>query len=430
MTRDEHCNQFLKNHRLLASQYDYKEILKSFWSEMEKGLKGEDSSLKMIPSYISIPDSAPKNKKIIVLDAGGTNFRTAVINFDEESNTKIEYFEKYPMPGIKKEYTKEEFFNQIAEYLRPVLDESDQLSFCFSYATKIDSQRDGTLLVWTKEIKAPEVVGEKILANIGLALKEKGLPCPKTMLIMNDTIASLLAGVTATKFSKEFNYIGFILGTGTNCSYIEINSSITKEEGLIDNQKQAINVESANFNKIERGDIDIAYDNTTNNPGQYVLEKMISGGYIGNLCYKILSVASSEGLLSETTMSKLEKRGTIDEKALNTILEGLLSQQPDFEDCSNNDLITIKTIISEVVERAALLTATNMAAAIIKSSNSSDIKKFCVSADGSVYYKLYSFRERAEKYLAEILLPYNIEIKIVKINDAPLIGAAVAGLSI
>lgn len=424
------CYGFLLKHKLLASQYDVKEILNSFLEEMEKGLAGTESSLAMISSYISIPETAPKNKKIIALDAGGTNFRTTLIKFDEESNPHIEYFTNNPMPGMERQFSKEEFFNKIVEYIQPVLKESDRLGFCFSYPAVIDQQRDGTLLYWTKEVNAPEVVGEKILANLTKTLQQRSLPCPKSMVILNDTVASLLAGVTATQFSKEYNYIGFILGTGSNTSYLETNRNIKKEKGLVLNQYQAINVESANFNKFERGDIDQAFDQTTANPGKYILEKMISGGYLGNLCYKILLTAAEEGLLSSATSQKLLKLENLSTPFLSNIVSDSLNQQTCFDGCPDNDLLIIKSIITETVDRAALLTAINIAAAIFKSAKSSDTKKYCVAADGSVYYKLYSFRERAEKYLDEILKTSGIEYKTIQIDDAPIIGSAVAGAAI
>jgi hexokinase len=98
---------FLLKHRLLADQYGAEEIVAAFHSEMEKGLAGNQSSLAMIPSYISVPETPPKNQKIIVLDAGGTNFRTALVRFDKESVPHIDYFANNPMPGIDKEVTKE-----------------------------------------------------------------------------------------------------------------------------------------------------------------------------------------------------------------------------------------------------------------------------------------------------------------------------------
>lgn len=427
MTAASRCEEFLSKHRLLADQYSADTILSAFLDEMERGLAGRESSLAMIPSFIPLPEKAPKNEKIIVLDAGGTNFRTALIRFDEHSAPHIDFFINNPMPGIEKEISGDEFFGRIAEFIRPVLKESDRLGFCFSYPAAIDRQREGTLLYWTKEVKVPDVVGQKILSGLSRGLKKVGLACPEHMLILNDTVASLLAGVTATAFSPGYEYIGFILGTGTNTAYIEKNADITKEKDL-PGGCMAINCETANFNRIDRGDIDIACDSTTASPGKYVLEKMISGGYLGNLCHKTLLTAAAEGVLSPGMGGKLQRRESLGGPFIGTILSGSLDKEEGFTGSGAADLAAITEIVSAVVERAALLTAINMAAPVVKLAKARGGKRYCIAVDGSVYYKLHSFRARAETHLDAILKPYGVEYKIAQIDDAPLIGTAVAGL--
>jgi hexokinase len=421
---------FLSKHRLLASQYDPKSMIACFLEEMEKGLSGRKSCLAMIPSYISLPDKAPKNETIIVLDAGGTNFRTALIRFDAKSTPHIEYFTNNAMPGTECELTKEEFFNAIADYIRPVLSKSNRIGFCFSYPATIDRARDGTLLYWTKEIKAPGVVGKKIAAGLVSTLQKRAFPLPASVLILNDTVASLLAGVSATKFSPQYRYVGFILGTGTNTAYMESNKRIKKEKGLDPSGSQAINIEAANFNKIERGDIDIAFDRKSNSPGKHVLEKMISGGYIGPLCHAALNAAASEKVLSPAAGRMLLKRPQFVTRDLDAILEGSFASKGAFASLAKEDALAVRTIVTEIVERAAVLTAANLAAGVIKATDAGKSgKKVCISADGSVYYKLYSFRQRAEKVLFKVLDPYGISCEIVKVADAPIIGTAVAGLA-
>lgn len=426
MSNNTNVKNFLIQHRLSAEQYDGAKIISAFQDEMALGLAAKPSSLAMISSYIPIPKVPPHNEKIIVLDAGGTNFRTALIAFDQNSMPHIEYFANNPMPGIAEEVSKETFFNQIADYMGPVLKESDRLGFCFSYPTFIDKQRDGTLLFWTKEVKAPEIVGEKILSSLAQTLAKRGAAYPKKMLILNDTVASLLAGVTATQFSPDYGYIGFILGTGTNTSYVESNKNILKETGLNPADNQAINIESANFNKFERGDIDLKFDQTTASPGKYIIEKMISGAYLGGLCHQIILTAAAQGLISETGRERLMLMEQVATPMLGSILSDQLSPLIDF---SENDRGVFKELISETLERAALFTAINLTAAILKSARKGASQNFCIAADGSVYYKLFSFRQRAEKHLAAFAKAYNFTHKIVHVDDAPLIGTAVAGLA-
>ena len=59
----------------VAAKIDRQGMISTFLSEMEKGLKGEDSSLRMIPTYVGVNGKIPQGAKAAVLDAGGTNFR-------------------------------------------------------------------------------------------------------------------------------------------------------------------------------------------------------------------------------------------------------------------------------------------------------------------------------------------------------------------
>ena len=53
----------------------------------------------MIPTYINMEGEIPLNEPVISIDAGGTNFRVAVIYFDKNRKLVIEDFKNYPMPG-------------------------------------------------------------------------------------------------------------------------------------------------------------------------------------------------------------------------------------------------------------------------------------------------------------------------------------------
>ncbi len=135
--------KFLQSYKTDFEDFSMEEYCSIFLDEMEKGLNGENSSLHMIPTYIEVKDDVPLNEKVIVLDAGGTNFRVAVLYFDNNKNPVIACFDKYTMPGSDKEIDTKTFFNSIAGYLKKVIDESDKIGFCFSYPAEILPDKDG-----------------------------------------------------------------------------------------------------------------------------------------------------------------------------------------------------------------------------------------------------------------------------------------------
>ena len=152
--------EFLNRSKIDADQVDMDQLITSFLSEMEKGLAGApDSSLKMIPTYTTTSETILADQPVIVIDAGGTNLRTCLVRFDREKNPRISEFKKTSMPGVKSEVTAKEFFSIIADEVERLIDRSDRIGFCFSYAAEITSDRDGIPLVFSKEIKAPEVIG-------------------------------------------------------------------------------------------------------------------------------------------------------------------------------------------------------------------------------------------------------------------------------
>jgi hexokinase len=89
-----------------------------------------------------------------------------------------------------------------------------------------------------------------------------------------------------------------------------------------------------------------------------------------------------------------------------------------------------RLLFSRVIDRAALLAAVNISAAVLKSEGGKSPRHpVCVNVDGSTYYKTLGFQSRAEKYLRRILPPRGISYRLIRVGDSPLIGAAVAGLT-
>lgn len=427
-TSKEPALRFLKDNCLLADQIDPDAVLDDFLAEMDLGLAGENSSLAMIPTFISIDKPVPTFKPVIAIDAGGTNLRVATVVFDRDGNPKISNLAKHKMPGSVEKLSKNEFFEKFVEFIVPFADKTDSVGFCFSYPAEISPDRDGRLLSWTKEIQAPEVVGEYIGKNIFDRLEKRGHKLKFSLL--NDTVATLLAGRSVDFAQKFGTYIGFILGTGTNTAYLEHNRNITRCHGLDPESTQAINTESGNFSKCPRGPIDIEFDKTTENCGQYLFEKMISGAYLGGLCLVALKKAAEEDLFSRAGTLWIEAHEDLSTYEVDDIL-----RDPSrgiawgAREVSAEDKELIQYLCSVICERAAFFAALNISAAILKSSGEkSSSHPICVNIDGSVYYKIKGFSRMVEGFLEKIMGPKQISYDLIRVHDSPLIGAAVAGL--
>ncbi|MCF8364057.1 MAG: hypothetical protein K9G70_15705 [Prolixibacteraceae bacterium] len=422
------AQQFLKKHQLNASELNIQKLVNLFLKEMDAGLQGKEGSLMMIPTYIEADKELKPNEPVIAIDAGGTNFRTAKMYFDENMQLVTENLKNSKMPAIDEELSKEEFFKEMAGYLEEFKDESDKIGFCFSYAVEIYPNKDGKLLEWSKEVKAPEVIGEMIGKNM---LDAMGTP-EKQLVLLNDTVATLLAGQAATAGKTYDTYIGFILGTGTNTCYIESNKNITKTSDLNLSKSQIINIESGNFNKTPRTDIDLLFDSQTKNPGRYTFEKMFSGGYFGGLCTTALKVAANEGILTEESKNRMNDLDELTSEEVNKFVSGIdLDENPlTTVLVSAEDKAIVVEIIDAMIERAAKLVAANLAAVIIKTGKAKTAEKpVLMTIEGTTFYKLKNFPEMFEGFLQEFLSGQNKRsYEIVEVKNSSLVGAAIAGI--
>lgn len=420
------ATQFLKAHKMTADDVNMKEMVSNFLGEMDKGLSGEESSLLMLPTYIEAEGEVRANDPVIAIDAGGTNFRVAKVYFDENLKLITENISKAKMPGVDKELSKEEFFETFADYIQAYKTVSEKVGFCFSYAAEIYPNKDGKLLEWSKEVKAPEVIGTMVGEELLTAL---GTP-DKQMVLMNDTVSTLLAGKAARAVKSYDTYLGFILGTGTNTAYIETNKNITKTNGLNMEGSQIINIESGAFGKAPRTDIDIAFDNTTKNPGRYAFEKMFSGGYFGGLCTTALKVAAKEGVFSDpTAFENLEELSTEQVNKYVYGIEDAKSVLPGVFTHESDKLLAAE-IIDGLIERAAKLVAANIAAVILKTGKAKTHEKpVLMTIEGTTFYKLHGFREMFESFLQEFLSAENQRYyEIVEVENSSLLGAAIAAI--
>ena len=426
---------FLKSHGMYHGDIDMEEVCGAFLEEMAAGLAGLQSSLAMIPTYIETGKALPANKPVVAMDAGGTNFRAAVVHFDKNNEATIKKLRTKPMPGVQKEVSREEFFDTLAGYVKDIIEASERIGFCFSYPCEIAADKDGKLIRFVKEIHMSQIVGQRIGENLNAGLTRLGFTGPKHIVILNDTVTALLAGMAGFEDKQYDSYVGFILGTGTNSCYIEQNKNITKVEGLDAQGSMVINVESGGFGKAPRGKIDLQFDAGTNNPGVHTLEKMISGAYLGPLCLEVIRAAIKDGLFSSQGCEKLRAVKKLGTKHLSDYLtEPSAAYSPVGEAlfvASNYDKAIMAALIEAMVERAAKLTAVNLAAAVLKSGKGKNPQRpVCIVAEGTTFYSLPGLKEKVEEYLQEFLTGEKARYhKIVQVENATLIGAAIAGLT-
>ena len=414
---------------VLAADIDRQAMTAAFLSEMEKGLRGEESSLRMIPAYVGVDGKVPAGSKVAVLDAGGTNFRSAVVSIPP----KVEERRNQPMPGSRSSVGEDEFYEAFVAELKRVAPFANARRFgwCFSYNADVTPELDAKLNCWTKGIQAPAIVGQYVGSE--LAKRMGG----GTIAVVNDTVATLLAA-KATEGDRAYSsYIGFILGTGTNTAYVEKNRNITKVKGLDEGGSMIINAESGSMDKVARSRFDEAMDQKQPDPGHNPFEKMIAGGYLGPVGLEILKAAAKDGMFSPKAAQAIAGLGTLETMDLDNFCAGRRVEGREnaldgiFAD--PGDAGVARRLGVPVFERAAVLTAVHLAAFCIKTGEGADAAApIAINADGSTYYKTraIAFDATVRRELDDMLVRRrNIHYEIVpQVEDAPMVGAAIAAL--
>ena len=409
------AKEFLKLHWQSADQVDVNASVARFLTEMQQGLNGQ-GGLPMIPTYLTDVDRSKikTGAKRILIDAGGTNFRSAIGYFDEQGKVVIEDLRKTVMPASDRELSKEEFYTQIAKNVERLLPKAQDVGFCFSYQVEMGADVDGTVGKFSKEVKAPEVVGTRVGAETLAACKQLD-GADRRIVILNDTVATLLGGMATTN-ERYSAYLGYIYGTGTNVCYVEDTAKIAKVTNLA-RGRMLVNTECGNFSGFVQGDFDKAAIAKTADPTRQQFEKMTSGKYLADVICEALALAKKEKVFAgEVTLRPF---------ALKDVSSFLAGGEFPCQFAVERDKTFAAELCVELIRRAAKMGAiVNSALAIASCSDKS--LPVAVVCEGTTFNKLPHYREFFQAYLRDVLGQHGISYKILQGEDLNLVGTLMA----
>ena len=389
-----------------------KGIAYAFREKVEEGLSKKNAEIQCIPTFI-LPKAADVKGKALVLDLGGTNYRVAIVDFTREKPVI------YPNNGWKKDmsvmkspgYTREELFKELADLIVEIKREEEMpIGYCFSYPAESVPGGDAKLPRWTKGVDIRKMVGQFVGKPLLDYLNEKNKIKFTGIKVLNDTIASLFAGLTDKSYDA---YIGLIVGTGTNMATFIPADKIKKldpaysVEGLI-----PVNLESGNFHPPFLTAVDDTVDAMSDSMGKQRFEKAVSGMYLGDI------------LKAAFPLDEFEEK--FDARKLTAIMN-----YPDI----HKDIYV--QVARWIYSRSAQLVAASLAGliALLKSYNK-DIHRICLIAEGSLFWsesrkdKSYNIRvmEKLQELLRELQLE-DVEVHINNMSNANLIGTGIAALT-
>ena len=417
------------------SKERFKLIANEFAAAMDDGLNGRPSSLQMLPAFVGRPAGNEKGK-YLALDFGGTNLRVAEVELCGTKKPRISKMHKVSLKPIGGgvDYTSanvdvDALFDYIAQQIAIVDDGTDAvlLGHSFSYASQQTSLGRAKLVGWTKEIKVTGVAGQDINGLLSAALARQSIGNIQPVAVINDTTATLLAAA----YSQPEADLGSVCGTGHNTCYYE---DISHQE--VSTRVMAYNSESGGFDRLPFSAIDDQLDADSEYPGKQRLEKMVAGRYLGELTRRILLSGRSDcGMnfidacppfhrvdgISGIDVATFVGDETTDLAGISFWLE---KQLPGYSG-SLAERHFIKAVAEMVVNRSAALIAASYAGFLLR-MDPQHRRKHVVGINGSLYEKMPGFAIGIQRFL-ENLGGWNSEqVLFHLVDEAPLIGAAIA----
>ena len=413
-----------------------KAVRQAFRKEMQRGLSGAPSSLKMLPTFIDRASSRERGR-FIALDLGGTNFRVLQVELLGDGAVHIDHIGKYVIPEAAMHGDGEELFGFIARSIQQFLsdhridfDETISLGFTFSFPIDQSGIASGKLLKWTKGFSAAGVEGADVVMLLSKALQQEGLNNIEIAALANDTVGTLMA----KSYEDPDCDVGIIFGTGTNACYREKVANIKKLKcSSRDGAHMIINIEWGNFSRLSVTDYDRQLDRSTNNPGRQWMEKMISGLYLGEIARLILEQMIEDDVLLANSSARLNA-GDFETRHISIAESDRSDDLTNIKKClealglfasAYDDRAAVAAVCRIVSTRAARLAAAAISA-IVTWMDPELSRRHTIAIDGSLYEKHPHFRQRIIDTLEGLHGDAAAKIELTHAKDGSGTGVAVA----
>ena len=416
--------EFLDRHGINSEN-----LIISFWADdmcehMRDALCGDVRSMPMIPTYISNDGAVPRDVPVVVIDAGGTNFRSALVKFTDGGYQVME-MKKALMPGVEESCTWEEFISFTADQIESFMPFADRIGFCFSYEAEITPDMDGLVSNIDKEVEITGGEGKPVGASLIAELERRGIT-GKRVVVTNDTAAVLMGGSAMLDKSRYSAFIGQVSGTGTN-TCISLPCRMIKKLGVDSERGMIVNVESGAYDGMRGGDLDAVIDGQSLMPGAKLFEKLTAGAYLGGICLLLLNDAADIGAVSPETAEKIRALRDIDGSNVDAWANG---NDLDSVSANHEDEEFVIAVCRELLIRSARCMCVNlMALGRLCGQGTDKERPICVCAEGSLVQKSRIYRFELHRLLKEYCADtHGLYFELHADRDTTIPGTAAAAL--
>ncbi|MDD4334343.1 MAG: hexokinase [Desulfotomaculaceae bacterium] len=414
------------------------DIAEKFHEAMLAGLTGRKGPLKMLPSFLSIP-TGEESGMFLAVDFGGTNVRVSLIKLLGHGKIRVSKKNSVLLkdPGGSYDYTSSdvtgrELFCFLAAQIAGLVGSGAAvpLGLTFSFPTEMHALDKAVLIGWTKEFKTRMTEGRDINLLLHEALQRHGLHGVKPVAVINDTVGTLLTAA----YGDPHADVGSICGTGHNTCYLE-----PLPPGR--HGPMVINIESGNFDGLPVNDFDRELDLQSEKPGGQILEKMVSGRYLGELMRLVVLDLAHQGCLFQRKGGDMPgflcQTNTFSAEHMSLILSdktagfagtaAWLKGSAGIE-AALPELAALHTIASLLTTRSARLVAATWAG-VLRHLDPLLKNQHTIAVDGSLYEKMTGFAWRLREAMDEILQDRAGQVTLKSTRDGSGMGAAIAAAS-
>ncbi|RAK99912.1 putative glucokinase [Aspergillus ibericus CBS 121593] len=412
---------------------DVRRVTRHFVHQIKDGLAHQ--RVWQLPSYVRLVPTGREKGKFLAVDLGGRNCRICLVNLHGNSTfTTIQSKHSVP-PGVMVNPSYRPLFDFIAHRIAEFLDTQPglrntnqqlyQLGFTFSFTCEQTSLASGRLIHWDKGWDIPEAVGQDPCRMLQEAIDRLGLPVVVTVLA-NDGVGTLLTR-SYTSGQTASTLAAVIFGTGTNAAYVEKLANVSRIGSEIDpDEIMVMNTEWGCFDDqmevLPRTSFDDELDEASADPGTQMLEKRVSGLYLGELLRLVMLKLLRRNAFTMTcsNASWVFQRDGIDSSFLSELAKAdpnhakcaiqLIQHTLSAENVSEADAQAIQLVAAVIARRAARLAGASLAAIIIQSG------RLEMSAD-SVPDPGYSMN-RVQRFTADVTLLWRRLLRLAGIGSS------------
>uniref|UniRef100_A0A6I8NRC3 hexokinase n=1 Tax=Ornithorhynchus anatinus TaxID=9258 RepID=A0A6I8NRC3_ORNAN len=375
-----------KHRRLLAETlaplrlegHHLQELQAQMQKAMERGLRGEPSSLRMLPTFVRATPDGSERGDFLALDLGGTNFRVLLVQLRARTESGISITnEVYSLPENVIQGTGEQ----------------------------------GILLSWTKGFNASDCEGKDVVTLLRQAIARRKDVQLNVVAIVNDTVGTMMS----CAYDDLRCEVGLIVGTGTNACYMEEMKHVVTVPG--EEGRMCINMEWGAFGDdggLEHliTDFDRMVDKNSINPGKQKFEKLISGMFLGEIVRSILlHLTEREVLFRGRQIDRLQTKDIFKTKFLSDIERDSLALRQvraillDLGlQLTCDDALVVREVCQTVSRRAAQLCGAGVAAVVekIRQNRELDQLNITVGVDGTLYKLHPHFSRHVQEVVREL----------------------------